>query len=134
MAAGLAALKDFDQAALNRLNDLSDKLRTKLDQVIQDSDLTMNLGGCRSIVTINWSSRPPRNAAEALAARLAAGPLPGLVHLEMLNQGVNIAARGFFCLSTPMIEADLDQAARAFDRTLERIKPVAVELVPGLAG
>lgn len=134
MAAGLAALKDFDQAALNRLNDLSDKLRAKLDQVIQASGLTMNLGGCRSIVTINWSSQAPLNAAQAYSTRLAAGPLPGLVHLEMLNQGINIAARGFFCLSTPMSEADLDQAAQAFGRTLERIKPAAVELVPEVVG
>ena len=135
MAAGLAALKDYDQAALNRLNELSDNLRTKLDQVIQASGLTLTLGGCRSIITLNWSPQAPLNAAQAYSTRLAAGPLPGLVHLEMLNQGINIAARGFFCLSTPMDGADLDRAAQAFGRTLERIKPAAGELlVSGVVG
>ena len=50
----------------------------------------------------------------------------------MINHGIYSAPRGMFCASTPMTEADVDEAIHAFDPTLETLKPYIAEIAPYL--
>jgi hypothetical protein len=72
------------------------------------------------------------NARDSARALAAAGPLPGLLHLEMMNRGVYSAKRGMFVVSTPMAEVEADKAAAAFGGALEMLKPYIAARLPHL--
>ncbi|MBW2061344.1 MAG: hypothetical protein JRI95_07235 [Deltaproteobacteria bacterium] len=40
--------------------------------------------------------------------------------------------RGMFVISTPMTEKEIDKAVKAFESSLEVLKPYAAEAAPGL--
>ena len=62
----------------------------------------------------------------------AAGELPGLLHLAMINRGIYAAKRGMFAISTPMTGEDIDKTVEAFAGALEMLKPYIVETLPHL--
>jgi glutamate-1-semialdehyde 2,1-aminomutase len=47
-----------------------------------------------------------------------------LFHLDMLDQGIYLARRGYVTLSLPMGEADFDRLAQAVDEFLELRGPL----------
>jgi glutamate-1-semialdehyde aminotransferase len=61
-----------------------------------------------------------------------AGKVPSLLHLELMNRGVFAAARGLFCISTPMTEVEIDRACEALEGALVALKPLAAEEAPHL--
>ena len=123
LAAGLAAMRLYDQAAVTRLNQLGDRLRDGLTAALKETGLKGCVSGLGSLLQLHWQDRKPANAAESSVGLTKAGELPALVHLEMMNRGVYAARRGMFALSTPMTPADIDKALAAFRETLAMLKP-----------
>ena len=60
------------------------------------------------------------------------GPIPRLLHLEMLNRGVYSAPRGLYAITLPMSEKEIDTAIEAFKGALEILKPYVAEEAPHL--
>ncbi|MGD9139085.1 MAG: aspartate aminotransferase family protein [Desulfobacterales bacterium] len=132
MAAGIAAMELYDLQAVTRLNQLGDRFRDGISAVLKEIGVVGCVSGWGSLLQLHWQERKPVNAMESIAGLTKAGELPRLVHLEMMNRGVYAARRGMFCLSTPMVRADIDKAVAAFKETLMMLKPFIEETTPHL--
>jgi len=127
MAAGVATLKHYRQAEIDRVNELGERLATGLTQAFQTIGLKGHASGWGSVVQVRWTDQPVTTPRAAFAAVAAAKELPHLLHLELMNRGIYTASRGLFCTSTPMTEEDIDEATAAFEAALRVLKPYAAE-------
>lgn len=108
MAAGLATLARYDQAAVARLNDAGDAFRARLNGLVQAAGLDAVVVGHGSIMQLHFRAVAPRTPEEATTGDKR---LVTLLHLALLTRGLFTATRGLIVLSTPMTVADLDEAA-----------------------
>jgi glutamate-1-semialdehyde aminotransferase len=81
---------------------------------------------------VHWGPGEPQNAKDAALGKAAAGELPRLLHLEMVNQGIHSAPGGMYIVSVPMAEPEIDKAVEAFKTALDLLKPFVVEDFPHL--
>jgi glutamate-1-semialdehyde 2,1-aminomutase len=132
MAAGLAALKTLDQTAINRINALGERLKKGVNDAFKQNGLRGQVSGVGSLNQVHWHQRPLKNARDSARGLAAAGELPGLVHLEMMNRGIYTARRGMFIISTPMTGAEIDKATAAFAGALDMLKPYIAARLPQL--
>ena len=132
MAAGLAAMEALDQPAIDRINALGERLKSGFNGALEQAGLRGQVTGIGSLNQIHWHDGPINNARDSFRAMSAAGELPGLLHLEMMNRGIYSAKRGMVIVSTPMTEADVDQAITAFAGSLELLKPYIADRLPRL--
>ena len=132
LAAGMAAMTLYDQAAVARLNHLGDRLRDGFTAVLKETGLKGCVSGLGSLLQLHWRDHNPANATDSMVGLTNAGELPRLVHLEMMNRGVYTAGRGMFALSTPMTPADIDKAIVTFRETLLLLKPYIADELPFL--
>ncbi len=132
LAAGMAAMTLFDQAAVTRLNQLGDRLRDRFTAALEETGIKGCVSGSGSLLQLHWQDQQPADATQSMVGLTNAGELPGLVHLEMMNHGVYSAGRGMFALSTPMTPADIDKAVVAFRETLMILKPYIADKLPHL--
>ena len=132
MAAGIAALKAYDAAAVARLNALGDRLRDGLNGIFRGLGVRGQATGLGSLAAIQWRDGAIRNARDAVLAMRAAGDLPRLVHLEMLNRGLFLSSGLKMCTSTPMNEREVDRALQAFEATLHTLQPYIAQRLPHL--
>ena len=132
LAAGMAAMTLFDQAAVTRLNQLGDRLRDGFTAVLEETGIKGCVSGLGSLLQLHWRDQQPADATESMVGLTNAGELPGLVHLELMNRGVYSAGRGMFALSTPMKDADIDKAVVCFRETLLMLKPYIADTTPHL--
>jgi glutamate-1-semialdehyde 2,1-aminomutase len=132
MAAGIASLNLLSAAEIDRINALGEKLRTGFNRAFDEHGLKGRALGIGSLVMVHWTREKINAASDAQRALKAAGALPRLLHLELVNHGIYSAPRGLFCISTPMTEADVDEAVHAFNATLQTLKPYITEAAPHL--
>ena len=132
LAAGMAAMRLYDRAAVTRLNQLGDRLRDGFTAALKDIALKGCISGLGSLLQVHWQERKPANARDSIVGLTKAGELPRLIHLEMMNRGVYAAGRGMFALSTPMTQEDIDQAVVSFRETLSILKPYIADMTPHL--
>lgn len=133
LSTGLVGLELYDSAAVKRLGDLGDQLRTGFNQSLEKFGLKGKASGLGSLVLVHWGDNlPPKNSKASIMGFVSAGDLTGLIHLEMLNQGIHAAPRGLYALSTPMTDKEVNLAVDAFGRTLEKLVPYVAETLPHL--
>ena len=132
LAAGLVALEMYDQASIERLNLLGDRLRHGFSRALKSAGILGYLGGRGSLLSLHLGEEKPLNAAEAARRAGVNKPLLRLLHLQLANLGVHSAPRGMYIVSTPMTEKEVDQAIGAFEETLELVKPAVREGWPHL--
>jgi glutamate-1-semialdehyde 2,1-aminomutase len=114
LAAGLATMREFDAAAIARLNALGHSLRAALQAVARRHGLGVQVTGLGSLFQIHFT---PAAVRDFRAAQSADAVLQRLAQLAMANHGVLLAPRCMGCLSTPMDDAEVDAVAAAFDAT-----------------
>ncbi|MBL7177328.1 MAG: aspartate aminotransferase family protein [Desulfobacteraceae bacterium] len=132
MAAGIAALKNYDKKAVNRVNKLGDRLRNGFTKALKKTGLKGQCTGLGSLAVIHWRDGDITTARDAVEGMIKAKDMPMLLHLEMMNRGIFAASRGMFVVSTPMTEKEIDRAVKAFESSLKILKPYAAEVVPEL--
>lgn len=113
MAAGVAALEHFDQAAFDRLSRLGQRLRDGLGEALRLSGRTGQVTGAASMAALLLTDAKIETYRDLVAE---VGRQPTLARRteqffrHCLNHGVLMAAQGFFVLSTPTTEAEVDHA------------------------
>jgi glutamate-1-semialdehyde 2,1-aminomutase len=132
MAAGLASLRLLDQAAIDRINALGATLAQGFDEAFAEAGIVGRTTSVGSLVQVHWSDGPLTAMDEISAGYAAAGDLPLLLHLELMNRGMYAAARGEYNISTAMNEADITRAVGIFNDALHTLKPYVVEAYPAL--
>jgi glutamate-1-semialdehyde 2,1-aminomutase len=130
MAAGVATLKQYGQAEIDRINALGERLAAGIDQAFKEAGYRGRARGAGSLVQIHWTDQEATNSPQALLAMGRARDLPKLLHLELMNRGIFAAPRGLFSISTPMTTAEIDQAVEAIAGVLLLLKPHAAEVAP----
>jgi len=131
-AAGLCAMKALDQPAIDRINHLGKRLKSGFENVFKDAGIRGQVSGIGSLNQIHWCDTPLLNARDAARAMAAAGDLPGLLHLAMINRGIYSAKRGMFVTSTPMSEAEIGKVIEAFAGAVDMLMPYIAAKHPQL--
>ena len=88
--------------------------------------------GYGSMVQPNFGDRVFWNAKDYALARKSWSDFIRLLHIEAMNRGIYLAGRGFFTVSTPMTEKEIDKAGEVFADCLEVLKPYVAEVAPHL--
>jgi glutamate-1-semialdehyde 2,1-aminomutase len=114
MAAGIASMRLFDQAAVDRLNALGDLARERVREAFRVAEIDGQVTGEGSLLLLHMSDEPLddyravyRASTEGRAQQLSA------LFRNLLNHGIVTSPFGMVCLSTPMTEAEIDQLADA---------------------
>ena len=123
MAAGLAAIDAFDAEAVEKVNDLGDRLREGFDQAFLQSGIRGHATGVGSLVNVHLTDQTLNDSRDSLAAMIAAGHIGRLLHLTMLRHGVSSASRLMYCTSTAMTDDDVDRAITAMHESLGELRP-----------
>jgi glutamate-1-semialdehyde 2,1-aminomutase len=117
MAAGAAGLtRVLTDAEIQRLNDLGDRLRGRLNTFSAERELAFCATGYGSLVGLHFTPGPVHNEHDVPEAR----ELRGLLHLHMLERGFSFGRRGFIALSLPLDQADIDGFAAAVEEFLSK--------------
>lgn len=119
LAAGIAALDSLTEEAIAHINQLGERLRSRLREVIETAGIDAQLTGIGSLVGIHFTRGPIRNYRDVLEAPRN---LLSVLHLLLLNRGIMTAPRGLFCTSTVMSGTDIDQFVDAFEDSIRAIK------------
>lgn len=117
MTGGVATLDTLDAAAIDRLNELGDRLRRKARMVVANHDLDITVTGDGSMFQLHRASGPVTDAESAAAGTDVFAEL----FLEMRNRGVFMAPRGMGNLSTSMDDAEIDEFLAALNDSLAAI-------------
>lgn len=115
MAAGYAALMQYDQNACDRLDIFADHLEEKMNESIKKLDVPVCVTRSGSLLNYHFMKEKPENYLDARKAR---SDLLPIMHLEMLRRGIFSAERGLLVLSTPMTMEVIDTIADAFNEAL----------------
>lgn len=132
MAAGAAAMKRLDQAAIDRINNLGARLGRAIDALFESLGFRAQCLGYGSLQQIQWTDEPVITLRDAARAGQGTGRLRELLHLELLNRGVYTSNRGMFCISTPMGDAEIEFVLAALAGALHTLKPYIQEMAPRL--
>ncbi len=129
MAAGAAVLRVLDQAQIDRLNGLGDRLRAGLREAVHDAGVTAQITGAGSFASVLLTDRPV-TGYRARAAVPAA--LQSRLHLHLLNRGIHLMPRGSLSLCTPMGDAEIEACAVAVGDALREMRPEIEQIAPRL--
>jgi glutamate-1-semialdehyde 2,1-aminomutase len=129
MAAGLAGLTEvLTEAESRRINREGDRLRDRLNALGQARGLPFQVTGVGSLLGLHFARRPVRSVTDLDSADpdqpRRRDQLMKLFHLDMIEQGIYLARRGYVTLSLPMQPADLDRLIQAVDEFLELRGPL----------
>jgi glutamate-1-semialdehyde 2,1-aminomutase len=122
LAAGIAALDSLTEEAIAHINQLGERLRSRLREVIETAGIDAQLTGIGSLVGIHFTRGLIRNYRDVLEAPRN---LLSVLHLLLLNCGIMTAPRGLFCTSTVMSESEIEQFVDAFEDSITAIKQEA---------
>ena len=123
MALGRVALELFTAGEVARINALGDRLRDGLQGAADDAGLRAHITGVGSLGQIHVGQPESAPISSYRSAGRGSRPLAHLVHLALLNQGVFIAPRGMFSISTAMTPADVDGVVTAFRKVAALLAP-----------
>jgi glutamate-1-semialdehyde 2,1-aminomutase len=132
MAAGAATLREYDQTAIDNINQLGEHLQSRFDEAFKDAGLHGHTTGIGSLLYVHWTDKEIKNPTDVVLWKEQAGELPRLLHLELLNRGIFSANRGMFSISTPMTEQEIDETVAAFGATLKTLTPYVADVAPHL--
>lgn len=127
MAAGIASLENLPQAEIDRINALGDALAAGFDDAFSEAGIVGKTTHVGSLVQVHWRDGEISNMEDVAQGFRAAGDLPYLLHLELLNRGIYSAARGEYNISTVVNDAEVDRAVTTFNETLHELKPYIAE-------
>ena len=132
MVAGMTAMKALDQAAIDRINALGEKLAAGVNAIFDAAGIRAQCLGWGSLQQIQWTDAPLVTLADAARANQNLGMLAELFHLELLNRGLYTSSRAMFCISTPMTETEVETALDAINGAVATLKPYMREAAPHL--
>jgi glutamate-1-semialdehyde 2,1-aminomutase len=105
--AGLAAMKKFDQAEVDRLNGLADRAKAGIEQAIKDSGVCASVTGTGSMFRVHMKAQPPHSYREAYLTPEESKRLTKLLDHLFENEIIMINSCSA-ALSTPMGEPEID--------------------------
>ena len=121
MAAGVAALQAWDEAAASRLNALGDQAREACRAAFRRAEVPGQVTGQGSLLMLHPHDRPLRNYRDSLR-RPEEKAMMTRLHQELINEGLLISPTGLTCLSTPMGEGEVAHLGEGLLAALKRLR------------
>jgi len=122
MTAGLAAMKDFDQAAVTKLNKLAIYAKESITQAIADVGINACVTGAGSMFRIHLKAQPPKNYREAYVDKTQSALITKLLD-HLFNNGVMLINTCSATLSTAMGKKEIDHLVSTLKDGFEMLKP-----------
>ncbi len=122
MTAGLTAMKDFDQAAVTKLNQLASYAKEAITQAIADVGIKACVTGAGSMFRIHLKAQPPKNYREAYVDKKESQLITKLLD-HLFDNGIMMINTCTATLSTAMTKTEIDHLICALKDGFELIKP-----------
>lgn len=120
MGAGLAAMRDYDAAAVARLNALAARGMRGIEEAIARTGATACVTGGGSMFRIHMKAKAPGNYREAYTSPEESQRLKTLLE-HLFHEGFLMINTCTAMLSTPMTEDEIDALVAAVEGGLRRI-------------
>lgn len=120
MTAGFVAMRDFDHAAVSRLNTLATRAMRGIEEAIARSGASACVTGAGSMFRVHMKATPPANYREAYPTPEETKRLKALLD-HLFNAGFLMINTCSATLSTPMTEVEIDALVSAIEEGLRRI-------------
>jgi len=119
MAAGLAAMSLFDQAACDRLEKMAERLEENMEKAFHDLKVEGCVTRAGSLMNYHFAEEKPYDYFTACHDNKE---ILKVMHLQLLKRGIFPAPRGTIALSTAMEDGVIQDASTAFFDSLKAIK------------
>lgn len=129
MAAGLATMTAYDEAAVAHVNGLGDAFKAGVEDIYKRLGLGMQILGTGSLYNLIFSNKEIKNYRDVAAAH---EELNKVLYLDLLTRGVFNAERGMFCMSTPMTMDDIGFALETLEDAMKELLPAIGAEAPEL--
>jgi glutamate-1-semialdehyde 2,1-aminomutase len=128
--AGIACLKALTPKVYERINSLGDVLRKGLGRTFGKNGLKGSATGMCSLAWPHFNSQKVSDYRSASKGNFEA---MALVHMALLQKGINVARRGGECsISTPMTEKEVRIFVADFEESLSEVRPFIEQTTPDL--
>lgn len=117
MTAGLVAMRDYDHAAVARLNALAQRAMRGIEEAIARTGATACVVGAGSMFRLHMKATPPRNHREAYPTPEETARLKSLLE-HLFHAGFLMINTCSATLSTPMTEVEIDALVAAIGEGL----------------
>ena len=124
MAAGVAAMKEIDGHLISGINRLGDRLRKRIQALLDKRGIKGEVTGMGSLLNIHFSSEKVVDLRTARADWGSSLPLRDLLNLALKNHGVYTPRRVMLSISSPMSDREMEKTLRGFEDSLDQLKPV----------
>jgi len=122
MTAGLVAMRDFDQAAVEKLNVLATYAQDEITKVISEVGIGACVTGAGSMFRVHLKAQPPKNYREAFADKIESKLISELLD-HMFDNGVMMINTCSATLSTKMSKKEIDHLVATLKSGFELLKP-----------
>ncbi len=122
MTAGLIAMRDFDQQAVDRLNALATYAREKITTAIKEVGIDACVTGAGTMFRVHLKSQPPRNYREAYADKTESALIKALLD-HLFENGVMMINTCSATLSTKMSKKEIDHLVSVLTSGFLLLKP-----------
>jgi glutamate-1-semialdehyde 2,1-aminomutase len=119
MAAGVAAMNAYDEAAVVRLNALGDRLRDRANEGFEESKLPARVTGLGSLFRLHLTERAVRDYRSSYPNDLARQTV-GEIQRDLVDRGILLTPNCSGALSTPMTESHIDQLVTELLQSVSR--------------
>ena len=122
MNAGLAGLTElYTPERARTLNDWGDRLRERLNAVVQKRGVAMQFTGLGSMISVHMTDAPIRSQQDAEKGN---AQLRDLFYFDLVARGIWFAKRGMFALSIALDEQHGDKLVEAVDEFAQTRAPL----------
>ena len=108
MTAGRIAVEDFDRDAVNRLNQLGDYTRQKIEQAIKEAGIDACVAGAGSLFRVHFKAKLPQHYRECFSDANELKTVASMLD-HLIDAGHMLINTCSGTLSTPMTETEIDQ-------------------------
>lgn len=120
MAAGHAAMQDFDEPAVERLNALTDRARAGITEAARTTGARACVTGGGSILRVHMKDEPPRNFREAFLSPEENVRLKTMLD-HLFDAGFVMINTCTAMMSTPMTETEIDALIEGCESGFKKI-------------
>lgn len=124
MVAGLATMDALDEAAIERLNAMGDRLRNRLRDAFAALSLRAQVTGQSSLARLHLTDRKLTGYRSVYPSAQESASMR-VLHRHLLNAGHFISSYGLICLSTANTDAEVDALVAAILDGLGRLSDAA---------
>ncbi len=121
MTAGYTAMKEFDQVAVTKLNNLASYAKEEIIQAIKDVGIDACVTGAGSMFRVHLKAQPPKNYREAYVDKAETSLITKLVD-HLFEHGIMMINTCSATLSTAMGKKEIDTLVAALKDGFEMIK------------